>query len=142
MMSSVARVANTLAPAVGPLVGRARGSSHNLYKNILICSILGLTVVMAACGGNAQEIVSDEPVTARVIVTNVEVSTDAGRVVSITVRTDDGRELPMRLADDIDPADWAPLHLQGHQGLGELGVKIGVTYRQTPEGIVATALSE
>ena len=163
MTSSVARFAKTVVKAVGldcnravlqitrtpdpPMVARvvglARVSIANLYKSTLICSIPVLMVVVAACGGNPQEPISDEPVSARVIVTDVGVSTDGDRVDSITVRTDDGRELFMRLSDDIDPVMWGPPHLQSHQGLGEsLGLKIGVTYMQTPEGIVATALSE
>ena len=64
------------------------------------------------------------------------------RVDSIIVRTDAGQELFMHLSEAIDPAMWDPIHLQGHQKLGELGVQIGVTYKQTPEGIVATGLSE
>ena len=111
--------------------------SIKLFKSILICSILFLMGLLVACGGSTQE-----PVSARVIVTNVEVSIDGDRVESITVRTDAGRELPMRLSDGIDPAAWAPAHLQGHQGLGELGVKIGVTYIQTSEGIIVTDLFE
>lgn len=100
-------------------------------------------VAVAACGGYPQEPISDDPVSARVIVTEVRLSPDQSRVDSITVRTDDGRELSMRLSEDIDPAMWEPLHLQSHQGLGKsLGLKIGVTYLHTPEGIVATALSE
>ena len=125
------------------VVGLARFSTTSLYRNILICSILVLMLVLAACGGNPQEPISDEPVSARVIVTDVRLSPDQNRVDSITVRTDDGRELSMRLSDDIDPAMWEPLHLQSHQGLGKsLGLKISVTYMQTPDGIVATALSE
>ena len=124
-------------------VGRARVSITNFYKSTLICLIPVLMVVVAACGGNPQEPISDEPVSARVIVTEVRLSPDQNRVDSITVRTDDGRELFMHLSDDIDPAMWEPLHLQSHQGLGKsLGLKIGVTYMQTPEGLVATALSE
>ena len=135
------RAADPLMVAQG--VGLARVSITSLYRSILRCSILVLMVVVAACGGNPQEPISDEPVSARVIVTEVRLSPDQNRVDSITVRTDDGRELFMHLSDDIDPALWEPLHLQSHQGLGKsLGLKIGVTYMQTPEGLVATALSE
>lgn len=109
----------------------------------MIIPILVLMVAVAACGGYPQKPISDDPVSARVIVTEVRLSPDQSRVDSITVRTDDGRELSMRLSEDIDPAMWEPLHLQSHQGLGKsLGLKIGVTYLHTPEGIVATALSE
>ena len=124
------------------VVGLTSVPIANLREIALLNSIPILMLVVVACGSNAPEPISDEPISARVIVTNVELSTDGDRVESITVRTDDGRELPMRLADDIDPAAWAPGHLQSHQGLGELGIKIGVTYIQTSEGIVVTDLSE
>ena len=114
-----------------------------MYKSTLICLILVLVVVVAACGGSTQDGVTDEPTTARVLVTEVQVSSDGDRVESITIRTDEGIDLQMRLGENIDPAMWEPLHLQSHQGLGEsLGLKIGVTYMQTPQGIVATALFE
>jgi len=125
------------------VVGLAQVSVTNWYKSTLICLIPVLVVVVAACGGNSQDAVTDEPTSARVIVTGVQVSPDGDRVESITIRTDEGKDLQMRLGENIDPAMWEPLHLQSHQGLGEsLGLKIGVTYMQTPEGIVATALSE
>ena len=125
------------------VVGLARFSITNLYKSALICSIPVLMMVVAACGGSSQDGVTDEPTSARVIVIGVQVSSDGQRVESITIRTDEGKDLQMRLGKNIDPAMWEPLHLQSHQGLGEsLGLKIGVTYMQTPEGIVATALSE
>ena len=58
-------------------------------------------------------------------------------------KTDEGKDLQMRLGENIDPAMWEPLHLQNHQGLGKsLGLKIGVTYMKNPEGIIATAISE
>ena len=112
-------------------------------KSTLLCLVPVLIVVVAACGGSSQDSVADEPTTARVIVTEVQVSPDGGRVESITIRTDDGNVLHLRLSENIDPTMWEPLHLQSHQGLGEsLGLKIGVTYMQTPQGIVATALYE
>ena len=132
----------------GPLilarvVGLARFSITNLYRRTLICLIPVLMMVVAACGGSSQDVVADEPTSARVIVTGVQVSPNGERVESIIIRTDEGKYLQMRLGENIDPAMWEPLHLQSHQGLGEsLGLKIGVTYMQTPEGIVATALSE
>ena len=96
-----------------------------------------LLVVAVACGGNSQE-----PVSARVIVTDVQVSADGKTVESLTVRTDDGAELTMRLGDDIDPAIWGASHLLSHAGLGTLGIKIGVTYVRTTESVIATQLSE
>ncbi len=82
----------------------ARVSITNLYKSTLICLIPVLMVVVAACGGNSQEVVADEPVAARVIVKEVQVSPDGGRVESITIRTDDGEDLYLRLGENIDPA--------------------------------------
>ena len=115
-------------------VDLARVPITKLHKIAWLGSIPILMLVVAACGGNSQEPISDEPISARVIVTNVELSTDGDRVESITVRTDDGRELPMRLADDIDPAAWAPAHLQSHQGLGELGIKSVLLIYRPPKG--------
>ena len=124
------------------VVGLTSVPIANLREIALLGSIPILMLVVAACGGNGQDPISDEPISARAIVKNVETSTDGDRVEAITVLTDDGKELLMRLADDIDPAAWAPAHLQSHQGLGALGIKIGVTYIQTSEGIVVTDLSE
>ncbi len=135
------RPSDPLMPA--QVVGLARFSITNLYRSTLICLIPVLMMAVAACGGSSQDVVADEPTFARVIVTGVQVSADGDRVESITIRTDEGKDLQMRLGENIDPATWEPLHLQSHQGLGEsLGLKIGVTYMQTPEGIVATALFE
>ena len=85
-------------------VGLARVSITDLYKSTLICLIPVLMVVVAAGGGNSQEVVADEPVAARVIVKEVQVSPDGGRVESITIRTDDGEDLYLRLGENIDPA--------------------------------------
>ena len=85
------------------VVGLTSVPIANLREIALLGSIPILMLVVVACGSNAPEPIFDEPISARVIVTNVELSTDGDRVESITVRTDDGRELPMRLADDIDP---------------------------------------
>ena len=125
-------------------VGLARFSITNLYRSTLICLIPVLLVVVAACGGNSQDAVTDEPTTTRVIVTEVQVSLDEDRVESITIRTDEGEDLYLRLGENIDPAMWEPLHLQSHQGLGEsLGFKIGVTYVRMSDGeLVATELTE
>ena len=96
-----------------------------------------LLIVTVACGGNSRE-----PVSARVIVTDVQVSADGKTVESLTVRTDDGEEITMRLGDDIDPAVWGASHLLTHAGLGALGIQIGVTYVRTTESVIATQLSE
>lgn len=107
------------------------------------CAASILLLVWAACGGGSQAAEPQEPVSARVIVTDVQVSADNERVEYITVRTDDGKELTMRLGDNIDPAMWGRLHLLSHAGLGKsLGLKIGVTYVQTAELVVAIELTE
>ena len=110
----------------------------------MLCLVPVLMMVLAACGGSSQDVVADEPTTARVIVTEVQVSPDGDRVESITIRTDGGKDLQMRLGENIDPAMWEPLHLQSHQGLDEsLGLKIGVTYVRMSDGeLVATELTE
>ena len=111
------------------------------WRRFCVASILLL--VWAACGGGSQAAAPQEPVSARVIVTDVQVSADGDRVEAITVRTDDGKELTMRLGDNIDPANWGPPHLLSHAGLGKsLGLKIGVTYVQTAESVVAIELLE
>ena len=80
---------------------------------------------------------------ARVIVTDVQVSADDKMVESITVLTDDGEELTMRLGDEIERTIWGPSHLLSHAGLGKsLGLKIGVTYVRTTEAVIVTQLSE
>lgn len=102
-----------------------------------------LLMLSAACGGNPGNLISQGPVSDRVIVTDVQVSADGERVEYITVRTDDGKELSLRLGVDIDPEMWLPPHLLSHIGLGKsLGLKIGVTYVRTSESIIATELSE
>ena len=96
-----------------------------------------LLIIAAGCGE------SSEIMSARVIVTDVQVSADHKRVESITVITDDGEELTMRLGDEIEPEIWGPSHLLSHVGLGKsLGLKIGVTYVHTPDWVIATQLSE
>ena len=107
------------------------------------CAASILLLVSAACGGGSETAVPQEPVLARVIVTDVQVSADGERVESITVRIDADKELTIRLGDNIDPAIWGRLHLLSHAGLGKsLGLKIGVTYVQTAESVVAIELSE
>ena len=101
-----------------------------------------LLTVLAACGGGSEAAAPREPVSARVIVTNVQVSADGERVESIRVRTDDDKEIAMRLGDNIDPAIWGPPHLLSHAGLGKsLGMKIAVTYVETSETVVAIELT-
>ena len=96
-----------------------------------------LLVFAVACGGSSQE-----PVTARVIVTDVRVSADGRTVESLTVRKDDGEDLTMRLGDNIDPAIWGASHLLSHAGLGTMGIKIGVIYVRTADSVIVTQLSE
>ena len=109
----------------------------------LLSVIAVLLVVWAACGGGSEATAPREPVSARVLVMDVQVSADGERVESITVRTDDDKEIAMRLGDNIDPAIWGPLHLLSHAGLGKsLGLKIGVTYVETSESVVAIELTE
>ena len=116
---------------------------------LIISSLIG-----TSCGGGAETESAPaldtppaseaaQPVSARVIVTDVQLSDDGETVESITVRTEDGSEVPMRLSEDIEPNIWGPPHLLGHVQTGKaLGFKIGVTYVQTPDGTVATELSE
>jgi len=99
--------------------------------------------ISAGCGGGSESPSPSGPVSARVIVTDVQVSADGNRVESITVFTDDGEELTMRLGEEIDPAMWAPPHLLSHAALGEsLGLKIEVTYIHTTDSLIATQLLE
>ena len=73
----------------------------------------------------------------------MQVSADGERVEFITVRTDDGKELSVRLGDNIYPAIWGPPRLLSHAGLGKsLSLKIGVTCVQTAELVVAIELTE
>ena len=110
--------------------------------------MLGVVPVMlhiaAGCGGGSDSPTPAGPVTARVIVTAVHISADDdNRVASITVITDDGEELTIRLGEEIEPAMWGPPHLLSHAALGEsLGLKIGVTYIHTTDSLIATQLLE
>ena len=102
-----------------------------------------MLVAGAACGGSAETADHDEPMSARVVVTDVQVSPDEARVESITVLTDDGEEITMKLGAEIDPLAWGPPHLLSHAGLGKsLGLKIEVTYVRTGESVTVTKLSE
>ena len=99
---------------------------------------LALISVAGGCGGG-----SEGPVSGRVIVENIKVSLDGNLVESIMVRTEDGKELTLRLSEEIDPSVWSPQHLQGHvQGGKRLGLTIGVQYLETDEDRVATGLFE
>ncbi len=101
-----------------------------------------LVHIAGVCGGSSETL--NSPVSARVIVTDVQISADDGnKVESITVVTDDGEELTMRLGEGIEPAMWGPPHLLSHAALGEsLGLKIGVTYIHTTESLIVTHLLE
>ena len=102
-----------------------------------------LAILPAGCGSSSQEPVSDEPSFARVIVTKLQLSTDGGKVDSITVRTDEGENFSVTLGGNIDPAAWSPRHLEGHIQLGEaIGATIGIKYIQTTNGEVAIELTE
>ena len=112
-------------------------------SKLMLWAVPIMLVAGAACGGSSETTVSNEPVTARVIVTDVQVSADDKRVEYITVLTDDGEEITMKLGVGIEPAAWGPSHLLSHVGLGKsLGLKIEVTYVRTNESVTATQLSE
>ena len=73
----------------------------------------------------------------------MQASADDKRVEYITVLTDDGEKITMKLGEGIEPEAWDQNHLLTHAGLGEsLGLKIGVTYVRNGESVVATQLSE
>ena len=103
-----------------------------------------LVVVAEACGRSAsQETESDEPISTKVVVKAIKVTSEGDQVESITVLIDDWNEVTMPLADGIDPAMWGPRHLQSHIQLGKtLGFKIGIKYIQTPDGGVVIELIE
>ncbi len=112
-------------------------------KALMLWAAPIMLIAGAACGGSSETTVSDEPVSARVIVTDVQVSADDERVEYITVLTDDGEEITMKLGEEIEPAAWGPSHLLSHAALGKtLGLKIEVTYVRTDESVTATQLSE
>ena len=112
---------------------------------MLILSGLAWTLVLsAACGSIApQEPESNEPVSARVVVKAIKVTSEGDQVESITVLTDDGKELTMPLDDGIDPAMWGPRHLEGHIQAGKtFGFKVGIKYVQTRGGNVVIDFTE
>jgi len=104
--------------------------------------IIVLLALLACSRTSAQLPVSDEPVFAKVIVTDVVLSENESQVESITVRIDDGDEVQMRMDDDIDLTLWGPQHLLGHVQAGTLGITIGVTYVVTSDGVFAIEFSE
>ena len=109
----------------------------------MLLVVPALLHIVAGCGGGSDSPSPTGPVSARVIVTDVQVSADGKTVESLTVRTDDGEELTMRLGDDIEPAIWGAFHLLSHADLGKtLGIKIGVTYVRTTDSVIAIQLSE
>lgn len=112
-------------------------------RTLMLWVVPVLLIAGAACGGGSDAAVSNEPVSARVIVTDVQVSADDQRVEYITVLTDDGEEITMRLSGDIEPAAWDPSHLLSHAALGRtLGLKIEVTYVRADGSVTVTKLSE
>ena len=112
-------------------------------RTLPLWAVLSFLIVGSACGGSSETTLYNEPVTARVVVTDVQVSADDSKVESITVLTDDGEEITMTLGEEIEPAAWGPSHLLSHVGLGKaLGLKIEVTYIRGNESVTATNLSE
>ena len=112
-------------------------------KTLMVWVVPVLLLVGTACGGSSETTDSSESVSARVIVTDVEVSADDKRVEYITVLTDDGEEITMELGEEIEPAVWSPSHLFSHAGLGKsLSLKIEVAYVRTNGSVTATKPSE
>ena len=109
----------------------------------LIIFLMGL-VLLTSCGnrgngGNASE----GPISVRAIVTAIGLSNDGLKVETITIRTDEGDVLSLRVSDEIDPTVWSPVHLEGHIQLGQgLGFTIGVLYQGGSDQKVAVELSE
>ncbi len=102
-----------------------------------------LLVFAVGCGGGSDSLSQTAPQSARVIVTDVQLSADKKRVEYITVVKDDGEELTMKLGEEIEPADWDPNHLLLHAGSGDsLGLTSGVAYVRSGPSVVATQLSE
>lgn len=114
-----------------------------MRRTLILWAIPIMLAAGAACGGSSETSVYNEPVSARVIVTDVQVSADETRVEAITVLKDDGEEITMTLGEEIEPTAWAPPHLLSHAALGKsLGLKIEVTYIRTDGSVTATKLSE
>ena len=107
----------------------------HMRKSVLT-SVIGVALIgVAACMGGPTDV--------RGIVTEVLVSEDGQRVVSIVLRTESGDDLSLALGDGIDPAIWDAKHLEGHLRLGEtLGFTIGVTYTEEEDERVAIELIE
>lgn len=97
----------------------------------------------AACGGTGLPTDLSSPVTARVLVTGVALDANGNRVDWISVRTESGDTFRLKIGPAIEPSDWDPKHLQGHQGLGEsLGFTIGVTFAEGEDSLTALELAE
>ena len=96
---------------------------------------------MTSCGNGDNG--SEGPISVRAIVTALELSNDGLKVETITIRTEEGDVLSLRISDEIDPTVWSPVHLEGHIQLGQgLGFTIGVRYQESSDQKVAVELSE
>ena len=108
----------------------------HLPATLILWLLPVLLIIAAACGGGSENPIPQEPVSARVIVTDVQVSADDKLVESIKVLTDDGDELVLRMGDELEPSIWGPSHLLSHSGLGKsLGLKISVAGKCPPKKI-------
>ena len=110
-------------------------------KSIGVIISLVILVLLTSCGNGG--IRSEGPISVRAIVTALELSNDGLKVETITIRTDEGDVLSLRISDEIDPTVWSPVHLEGHIQLGQgLGFTIGVQYQDSSDQKVAVELSE
>jgi hypothetical protein len=92
-----------------------------LPRDTAATGVLILAVVLGACRGQAG------PERVRGIVIAVQASSLA-RADAITIRTDDGRELTLRVEPGVD---MTPGHLREHMTLGE---PVVVEYTRAPDG--------
>jgi hypothetical protein len=95
--------------------------------------LLAVAVVIGAAGCQAHA--QGGPQTARGLVVNVQARSIA-EAEGITLRTDDGRELVLRIQKGVDVT---PGHLREHMTLGE---PVVVTYESTPDGLLAVKIDD
>ena len=105
-------------------------------KLILLAGVLLIVpMVPIGCGETAKEGV----VSVRATVTDVRPAADGQNVASIKIKIEDGKEIEVRIGEQINQTVWGMPHLQGHR---QLGHRIGVKYQETPQGRVAVEFSE
>jgi hypothetical protein len=117
--------------ATRPRMARRGVAGSRAGSGAVLALAAAVALWSAGCQAHAQAV----PQQARGLVINVQARSIAETEV-ITIRTDDGRELTLRVDR---AADMTPGHLREHMALGQ---PVVVTYQQTPDGLLATRIDD